>query len=268
MNIWGDLPKAQDDPTTIDEEIASLIQSHNDDPDAHLGAGQSLYSHKASEIIDHLARSIVSDKLEEFIEIYAKGRLLRDDFHWFTIFESLDGFDFYAGGSESGTIQQLLSYIQLNSGTTTSDFSELAKYLEYYFYDISFSKRASFKTSFSISSVSSVNAWFCHGSYQGAFYGFKIVNNTLYGAVDYDGEHETLVELATISANTKYNVRADFTPGLKVEFYVNDVYIDELTTNLPTGTDYAYIIMMIRVLTNANSNKNLKFSYWDFWIEN
>ena len=60
---WGDLPKSQEDPTTVDQEIDAKIQNHLDDPDAHLEAGQSLQSHKASEIIDHLARSIVTDKI-------------------------------------------------------------------------------------------------------------------------------------------------------------------------------------------------------------
>lgn len=61
---WGDLAKSQTDAETIEEAIDRLIQAHDDDPDAHLETGQSLQSHKASEIIDHLANSIVRDKLE------------------------------------------------------------------------------------------------------------------------------------------------------------------------------------------------------------
>jgi len=63
--IWGDLPKSQIDPSTVDEEIDLKIATHEADPDAHLEVGESLQSHKASEIIDHLARSIVTDKLIE-----------------------------------------------------------------------------------------------------------------------------------------------------------------------------------------------------------
>lgn len=60
---WGDLQKSQVDPHTIDEEIDDKIQAHDDDPDAHLDPTQSLQSHKASEIIDHLAESIIEDKI-------------------------------------------------------------------------------------------------------------------------------------------------------------------------------------------------------------
>jgi hypothetical protein len=57
------LPKSQVDAQTILEAVAVLIAAHNDDPDAHLEEGQALQSHKASEIIDHLAYSVVRDKI-------------------------------------------------------------------------------------------------------------------------------------------------------------------------------------------------------------
>lgn len=59
---WGQLAKSQDDDETIEEAIARLIAEHNEDEESHLAEGQSLQSHKAAEIIDHLAGSIVADK--------------------------------------------------------------------------------------------------------------------------------------------------------------------------------------------------------------
>ena len=64
MDTWGTVPKSQVDPETIEEAIARLIQAHLDDENAHIETGQSLEVHKASEIIDHLATSVVRDKLE------------------------------------------------------------------------------------------------------------------------------------------------------------------------------------------------------------
>src|SRR4030067_2373187 len=63
---WGLLSKNQEDPKTTEEAIDRIVEEHNEDEEAHLSAGQSLQSHKASEIIDHLARSIVLDKLLEY----------------------------------------------------------------------------------------------------------------------------------------------------------------------------------------------------------
>lgn len=61
---WGELTKALDDPETIEEAIERLIGAHDENVDAHLGANGSLLSHKASEIIDHLAESVVNDKMQ------------------------------------------------------------------------------------------------------------------------------------------------------------------------------------------------------------
>ncbi len=70
QTVWGEEHKAQDDPTTISEEILASVGAHNADPDAHLEDGQSLKSHRASEIIDHVARSIVNDKVIEVARAY------------------------------------------------------------------------------------------------------------------------------------------------------------------------------------------------------
>lgn len=61
--IWGLLPKSAVDNETIEEAIARLIAVHLAAETAHLGTGESLQSHKASEIIDHIAGSIIEDKI-------------------------------------------------------------------------------------------------------------------------------------------------------------------------------------------------------------
>ena len=60
---WGMLAKSLEDDETIEEAIDRLIAAHNEDEESHLDDGQSLQSHKASEIIDHVIASIVADKL-------------------------------------------------------------------------------------------------------------------------------------------------------------------------------------------------------------
>ena len=60
---WGLLVKSQVDNETIEEAIDRIVLAHEVDEESHLGAGESLQSHKASEIIDHVAGSVISDKL-------------------------------------------------------------------------------------------------------------------------------------------------------------------------------------------------------------
>lgn len=59
---WSSLPKDQTDNQTISEAITEAIIAHEEDPTAHLGAGESLEQHKSNDVIDHLAGSIVPDK--------------------------------------------------------------------------------------------------------------------------------------------------------------------------------------------------------------
>ena len=61
--IWENLPRALDDTQTISEAIGEAIADHNADNTAHLGEDESLQSHRAAEIINHLAESVGNDKL-------------------------------------------------------------------------------------------------------------------------------------------------------------------------------------------------------------
>lgn len=63
--LWGLLAKSMVDNETIEEAIARLIAVHEADETSHLGTGESLQSHKASEIIDHVASSIIEDKIND-----------------------------------------------------------------------------------------------------------------------------------------------------------------------------------------------------------
>lgn len=61
--LWGLLARSTEDATTIDEAISDAIDVHNEDPDAHGLADQALEVHRVSEVIDHLAESVVNDKI-------------------------------------------------------------------------------------------------------------------------------------------------------------------------------------------------------------
>ena len=100
---WDQLQKNQTDSETIESAISRLIEDHNNDPTAHLEVGQSLQSHKASAIIDHLAESIVSDKIRQFTIDYT--HFTGSKFLLFSHFETIDGFSLSGDGSEQCTIK-------------------------------------------------------------------------------------------------------------------------------------------------------------------
>lgn len=68
--VWGNLAKTNSDNTLIDEAIAAAVTSHNNDPDSHLADGQALQSHRAAAIIDHVAESVVNDKIKANARTY------------------------------------------------------------------------------------------------------------------------------------------------------------------------------------------------------
>lgn len=70
QQTWEMLPKSQDDNSLITDAIGDAIADHNADVDAHLGTNESLQSHRAAEIIDHLAESVVNDKLKATARAY------------------------------------------------------------------------------------------------------------------------------------------------------------------------------------------------------
>lgn len=65
VETWGLIPKAQDNAQTIDEAIASAIAVHEADPDAHLGADESIDVHRKNTTIDHPEGSVLPDKFQK-----------------------------------------------------------------------------------------------------------------------------------------------------------------------------------------------------------
>lgn len=104
LPVWGNLAKSQTDAEKIEEAIVRLITEHNDDETAHLGAGQSLQSHKAAEIIDHLAESIVEDKIgdgEVSSRCITTDQIVGKDFRTdIDVGEDVDGIKFDSDGIE------------------------------------------------------------------------------------------------------------------------------------------------------------------------
>jgi hypothetical protein len=56
------MTKAQDDSTTIDQAIQAAILAHEEDPESHMGVGESIENHRVNDVIDHPQGSIVADK--------------------------------------------------------------------------------------------------------------------------------------------------------------------------------------------------------------
>lgn len=262
--IWGMLPKALDDDQTIVEAIAALIAAHEADETAHLGAGESLQSHRASEIIDHLAESIVQDKILDGELNLAKKSW--NEFEYNTCWDSLGAWGYAAGRATAGVAGMMLS---ANAGINT-----VAKLSGEGFGDVNatdWTKDMLFQTALALPATTEQLAYFMIGSCEldgtdNAF-GFKVVNGTLY-AIHIVGDGDTQTEYTTEITGitlTNFNVyRAVWNvTDQAFYFYVNGILKATQTTNIPTvnmPSFFAYYLKNTSAASRTMYDKYLSVS--------
>lgn len=248
---WGNVPKSQGDNSTVDDEIDLKVQAHDDDPDAHLDATQSLQSHKASEIIDHAALSIVNDKMKngdlDFSKISAK------EIQALLCFESLDGWAHSTSGVSRGILG---TTIQTGSGATVTYWLEA--YSNASITCIRFDKDLFFQTGIVVDYDSDQEIFFHMGEYIGdstdAAFGFKIINGSLYSiVVDTPGgvstEHATFISVIDPGVFHVYKAFFDHNEGT-FYFYVDGVLVDTHVGDIP---DQSQNILVHYSITNTSA---------------
>ena len=151
---WGNLFKSQISAEKIEEAILRLIQDHEDDPDAHIETGESLQSHKASTVIDHIVNSIIADKVKA-------GEITRPKLSNDAVILTAAGFDkglminfstFQSFVSGSGVVVKKIRLSDIKTGSTQNSVARIYEEFEqegnfwnpsadlefvfsYYFYD-------------------------------------------------------------------------------------------------------------------------------------
>ncbi len=120
VEVWQNLPKAQDDDETIEQAIDRKINAHLADVNAHLGDNESLQSHRASEIIDHLAQSIVNDKILDYQ--VSPQKLLLDRIHYDTTFAD---YDKWTKQQNNGVFYNRLGSVGLECSAGSSNYARL-----------------------------------------------------------------------------------------------------------------------------------------------
>jgi len=261
---WGMLQKSQVDPETIEEAIARLIAEHNEDEEAHLGPGQSLQSHKASEIIDHLINSIVADKIKDY-EISPSKSF---DYLWnrYSLnLESADGWysdkeiDFSLGGLMLSvpSSEQTFHYLRAESEPVPL-----------------FSKDIFCRMCISLSDITQQIVSWTTGPYnedpgEAQCIGFKVVNGNLY-ALHTKANGSSVTEYTTlisgVSLQSKHIYSFYFTAGSKIEFYVDNVLKATHDSNLP-NPDYGHRHMFYFTIQNTENDAKFLFISELYWAQ-
>lgn len=259
---WGLLQKSLIDNETIEQAINRLIAEHEADPESHLGAGESLQSHRASEIIDHLALSIVADKIK-YGEITPDKFFLYNSRFLYTSFESIDGWQQSVGGS--GVITHKFGGVYLVTGSTYPSYASLYVSSVIANYP-NFSKNPYFITRGqffdNVNQIAYIFLGDCYVDLYNGF-GFKIVNGTLYAIVlkTVNGEPvEYLHEITGVDILNPHVYKAIMTFGSKIEFFVDDVLKYTETTYFPDESETGQFFCF-QIQNSVANGKEVLFDY-------
>lgn len=213
--LWGQLQKAQDDSETIEEAIARMILEHEEDPEAHLGEGESLEMHKTEDTVDHPRGSILPDKITFQDSIFD------------TTFESIAGFtksahfatsswpgataDYYTGGNTPEYLRANLTGL-LQTGTITKRLQ-----FDTYFYIDGGTNPHTFNVGISNSAMTQFDI------------GFRVTNYALVGFARWSSSEHVTSTLATLTAGAFNFVRVYYdVDGGVIYFYLNGVQVGTL----------------------------------------
>lgn len=264
---WEFLRKGQMDNEKIEEAIARLILAHCADETAHLGVGESLQSHKASQIIDHLAASIVTDKIGD--RQIADNSLLRDRFVIAPNFESLDGFFISATGTGAQIIPKG-GGCYMEPGSVLGDYCYID--IESLLDDVSYLYDPDFQLVFSLLDVAGEHEDYndvdiCMGAgydnISGESIGFiwKGASKKFY-AYYRIGATVTEFEITPFYPTYKNDIRVEVRDqGDTLNFYYHDVLVKQWTS---VGFELSSIILFMITVTNVHNGVNHPFRFQNF----
>jgi len=224
---WGNLAKSADDVQKIEQAIQDYIETHDMNPNAHMGEDYALGVHRLQAVLDHMDGS-VEMKYLPMNKRYATS-----------MFESLDGWTIHGTSLCAVFGSKLYSDSSENPDVgwmTASPLTGLPA--------LDFSKNPYFQTTVRITSTTDqiyyigTSAQFQEVEHHG--FGFKIVNTTLYaywqGPIGVN-----LVEIEDVAINdfVCYRAEMDSTNG-KIYFYVDGVLEYTAETDMPSDNSPVY----------------------------
>lgn len=226
---WGLLVKSQVDNETIEQAIARLILAHEVDEESHLGVGESLQSHKASEIIDHLAESIVTDKIKNF-EI-TDDKLAFDRLTIETDFGDIAQNTEYFEGT--GSLVNFTGLLALSTGATINSIASLRNETYSEGYGADMTENPIFFAIAKVSSVADIDAYFGLEPADVGYFRFLISGGDLICESGWIGSVDSTNLGSGYDLTVFHKFRIVYDSGVSVKFYIDDVLVATHSTYLP-----------------------------------
>lgn len=247
IQTWGDMEKNQVDPEKIEEAIDRIVAAHNDDPEAHLGADQSLASHKGYEIIDHVVRSVVRDKI---------------NFDRFQIDEHFSTIDTWT--KTAGVTLDAISHCTLYTGSTINTERRLyAQPGDTMIEQTLVTQHPTWETQVALADIDNQIAYIIQGDesdYAGR--GFKIINNEIFYCWWGTDDVEHTGKVGEITENKWIRYRCEVTSDLDIKFYLDNELVH---TEVAPAMKESVMFMYYYIKNTAANGKYLTVAglHWD-----
>lgn len=249
--VWGLLAKAQDNPQTIEQRIAEMIAQHEADPEAHMGPGESIENHRINEVVDHPAFSVYDDKLAYDRNVFE------------TNFQTLSGFDITAGVEKNG-FDGVYIY-SANSSSLQALTGIAGDMIPASFFD--YPKNPRFLCEIMVTQITSQEAYIFVGyKEETEGFGFKIVNNKLYGLYYDSTGAEQLTELVTLVAGKVYKVEARIDYPNTMVFVVDKLVVATITNaDLVSENNYGWLFPYVTFKSTTSTARELfiRLPHWE-----
>jgi len=196
--------------------------------------------------------------------------LARDDWHWFTVFESVDGYSKIIDGA--GAITAAATGVIVATGVVTDNDAQIKKDLGG---GMTWDKNRKFKCEVQITDDSMQEVYVVTGSVSGAspatqeHFGFLFNGAQIYATVC-DGTSRYETELFTFSPGGTYILEAvlDATTGF-IQYYVDGyLWLTSDGDGTPTGTSGPGYAFTVQARTKEDAAKTIEIHYLDFWQAN
>lgn len=240
---WAEIAKGINDPTTIEDYVEAMFDTHNASDNSHGQSSEAIYNHRIADILDHIDQSITADKYADFSLSYEKLRMTKTAY--ILNLESVDSWNL-AGNSTLEDCYLLagaysLAVVGASGKYTQFTFDSGATLVQFG------TKNPIVEASISFQNITSQTLYFGTNWPFATleFVGFKIVDATI-NACWRKNSTEYLEAIGTITAEQFVRLRARVTSGVSIEFYINDILEHTATTNLPTNeSGLRYIIFYL-----------------------
>lgn len=194
-------------------------------------------------------------KFAEFAASAVTSLYAANEIFFHTMFKSLDGWAAFTAAP--GTVAMDVNKIKLHTGGAIGGLASIIEQLQFPIGATTWNKPRKFKTKVRVDHANDASSqiFICTGDEAAGLrgFGFRYQNTKLIGQSCNGGAYATVDLITGLVAPYSRTelLEARFTPGSKIDFYVDNVFKGSINAQLPTGTTDAEKLLKYMVYAQA-----------------